>query len=132
MIDEAFIDIYDFNYDDLTIQYGCKEGKQGKFRIKIIDNKTNFILHQALMDVAPGLRLWTNFGYCKSFIYDAVTVIFELEGKKVLTQHYVINATPPRHTFVDFYCDQDLELYSYYEIFCEHVYSRHGVVIRRE
>ena len=127
MIDEDCLDIYDFNYDTLTIQYGCKAGKQGKFKVKIIDNKTRFILHQELMDVAPGLRLSTNFGYCKSFIYDAVTVIFELEGKKILEQQYVINVTPPRHAFVDFCCDQDLELYSYYEIFCENVYSRYGV-----
>ena len=88
MIDEDCIDIYDFNYDNLTIHYGCKEGKNGKFKIKIIDNKTNFIIHQELMDVSHGLRFWTNFGYCKNFIYDAVTVVFELEGTKILEQQY--------------------------------------------
>lgn len=127
MRDEECIAIYDFNYDTLTIQYGCKEGKNGQYKMKIIDNKTNFIIHQEVMHISHGLRLWTNFGYCKSFIYDAVTVVFEVEGTKMLEQQYVINATPPRHAFVDFCCDQDLELYSYYEIFCEHVYARHGV-----
>jgi FkbM family methyltransferase len=127
MVDEHLIDIYDFNYDTLTIQYGCKEDKHGKFKIKIIDNKTNFVIHQELMNVSHGLRFLTNFGYCKSFIYDAVTVVFELEGKKILEQQYVINATPPSNTFLDFCCDQDLELYSYYEVFCENVYSRYGV-----
>jgi FkbM family methyltransferase len=129
MIDEDCIEIYDFNYDTLTIHYGCKEGKNRKFKIKIIDNKTNFIIHQELMNVSHGLRLWTNFGYCKSFIYDAVTVMFELEGKKILEQQYWINSTPPRNAFFDFCCDQDLELYSYYEIFCENVYSRYGVAL---
>ena len=33
------------------------------------------------MHISHGLRYWTNFGYCKSFIYDAVTVVFEVEGK---------------------------------------------------
>ena len=88
MIDEDCIDIYDFNYDNLTIHYGCKEGKKGKFKIKIIDNKTNFIIHQELMDVSHGLRFWTNFGYCKNFIYDAVTVAFEVDGTKIFEQQY--------------------------------------------
>ena len=56
MRDEDCIDIYDFNYDTLTIQYGCKEGKNGKFKMKIIDNKTNFIIHQEVMYVSHGLR----------------------------------------------------------------------------
>jgi FkbM family methyltransferase len=127
MRDEDCIEIYDFNYDSLTIHYGCKEGKDGKVKIKILDNKTHFIIHQAVIDVSHGLKLWTNFGYCKNFIYDAVTVVFELEGKKILEQQYWINATPPSHAFIDFCCDQDLELYSYYEIFFDHVYSRYGV-----
>ena len=127
MVDEHLIDIYDFNYDTLTIQYGCKEDKHGKFKIKIIDNKTNFIIHQELMNLSHGLRFLTNFGYCKSFIYDAVTVVFELEGTKILEQQYWINTTPPNHAFVDFWCDQDLELYSYHEIFFDNVYSRYGV-----
>ena len=96
-------------------------------KLKYIDNKTNFIIHQELMDVSHGLRFWTNFGYCKNFIYDAVTVVFELEGTKILEQQYLINSTPPSHAFLDFCCDQDLELYSYYEIFCDNVYSRYGV-----
>jgi len=129
MIDEDFIDIYDFDYDKLTIQYGCKEGKDGKFKMKIIDNKTNFILHQELMNISYGLRFQTNFGYCKSFIYDAVTVVFELDGRKILEQQYVINVTPPSHAFVDFCCDQDLELYSYHEIFFDNVYSRYEVSV---
>jgi FkbM family methyltransferase len=41
----------------------------------------------------------------------------------------VINSTPPSHAFIDFCCDQDLELYSYYEIFCENVYARYGVAL---
>jgi FkbM family methyltransferase len=129
MIDEEFIDIYDFSYDTLSIHYGCKAGRDGQYKIKIIDNKTNFILHQELINISQGLRLWTNFGYCKSFIYDAVTVVFEWDGQKILEQQYVINTTPPSHAFVDFFCDQDLELYSYYEIFCENVYARYGVAL---
>jgi FkbM family methyltransferase len=129
MIDEDRIDIYDFNSETLTMHYGCKAGRDGKYKMKIIDNKTNFILHQEVLDVSHGRRLWTNFGYCKSFIYDAVTVVFEWEGQKILEQHYVINTTPPRHAFVDFCCDQDLELSSYYEIFCEQVYARYGIAI---
>jgi len=129
MSDEDCIEIYEFNYDNLTIHYGCKEGKYGKFKMKILDNKTNFIIHQEVMDVSHGLRFWTNFGYCKSFIYDAVTIVFEVEGKKVVEQHYMINATPPHHAFLDFWCDQDLELYSYYEIFFDHVYARYGVAL---
>jgi FkbM family methyltransferase len=129
MSDEDCIEIYEFNYDNLTIHYGCKEGKYGKFKIKILDNKTNFIIHQEVVDVSHGLRFWTNFGYCKSFIYDAVTIVFEVEGKKVVEQHYMINATPPHHAFLDFWCDQDLELYSYYEIFFDHVYARYGVAL---
>jgi FkbM family methyltransferase len=129
MRDEGFIDIYDFDHDNLTIQYGCKEGKNGKFKIKILDNKTNFILHQELMDVSYGHRFRTNFGYCKNFIYDAVTVVFELDGRKILEQQYLINLVPPSHAFVDFCCDQDLELYSYHEVFFDNVYSRYGVSI---
>lgn len=129
MLDEDCIDIYDFHYETLTIHYGCKEGKHGKYKMKIIDNKTNFIIHQELMNLSHGLRFWTNFSYCKSFIYDAVTVVFELDGKKMLEQHYWINSTPPSHAFLDFCCDQDLELSSYYEIFCENVYSRYGVAL---
>jgi FkbM family methyltransferase len=132
MRDEDFIDIYDFNYETLTIHYGCKEGTYEQFKIKIMDNKTNFILHQELMNVSRGPRFWTNFGYCKSFIYDAVTVFFELDGKKILEQEYLINAAPPSHAFIDFCCDQDLELYSYYEIFCENVYSRYGVSLEEK
>lgn len=49
MSDENCIEIYEFNYDNLTIHYGCKEGKYGKFKIKILDNKTNFIIHQEVM-----------------------------------------------------------------------------------
>jgi FkbM family methyltransferase len=127
MMDEDCIDIYDFNYDNLTVHYGCKGGMNGKFKIKIIDNKTNFIIHQELMDVSQDLRFWTNFSYCKDFIYDAVTVAFEVDGTKVLEQQYVINSMPPNHAFLDFFCDQDLELYSYYEIFCDNIYSRYGV-----
>jgi hypothetical protein len=37
MMDEECINIYDFNYDTLTIEYGWKEGKHGQFKIKIID-----------------------------------------------------------------------------------------------
>jgi hypothetical protein len=79
------------------------------------------------MDVSHGLRFWTNFCYCKDFIYDAVTVAFEVDGTKVLEQQYVVNSTPPNNAFLDFFCDQDLELYSYYEVFCDNVYSRYGV-----
>src|SRR4030095_9762608 len=129
MIGKDCIDIYDFNYDNLTIHYGCKEGKNGKFKIKIIDNKTNFIIHQELMDVSHGLRFLANFSYCKDFIYDAVTVTFEVDGAKILEQQYLINSTPPNDTFLDFFCDQDLELYSYYEIFCDNIYSRYGVLL---
>jgi len=75
MRDEDCIEIYDFNYDNLTIHYGCKEGMDGKVKIKILDNKTHFIIHQEVIDVSHGLRLWTNFGYCKSFIFDAVTSV---------------------------------------------------------
>ena len=127
MIDEDCIEIYDFDCENLTIHYGCKAGKKGKFKIKIIDHKTNFIIHQELMDVSHGPRFWTNFGYCKDFIYDAVTVAFEVDGTKILEQQYVINSTPPHHAFLDFVCDQDLELSSYHEIFCDHVYDRYGV-----
>jgi FkbM family methyltransferase len=132
MSNEDGIEIYDFNYDTLTIQYGCKEGKHGKYKIKILDNKTNFIIHQEVIDVSPGLRLRTNFDYCKSFIYDAVTVVFELEGKQISAQQYWINTVPPSHAFVDFWCDQDLELYSYYEIFFDHVYTRYGVALEEK
>jgi FkbM family methyltransferase len=97
--------------------------------MKILDNKTNIILHQEVIDVSPGLRRRTKFAYCKSFIYDAVTVVFECEGKQILAQHYCINTTPPNHAFVDFWCDQDLELSSYYEIFFDQVYARHGVAV---
>ena len=45
------------------------------------------------MQGAQGRRFWTNFGYCKNFIYDAVTVVFEVEGTRILAQQYVINAT---------------------------------------
>ena len=55
--------------------------------------------------------------------------MFELEGKKILEQQYWINMTPPSHAFVDFCCDRDLELYSYYEIFFDNVYSRYGVAL---
>ena len=55
MVDEHLIDIYDFNYDTLTIQYGCKEGQNGKCKIKILDNRTNFIIHQEVIDVSHGL-----------------------------------------------------------------------------
>jgi FkbM family methyltransferase len=127
MRDDDCIEIYDFNYDTLTVHYGCKEGKHREFKVKIIDNKTNFILHQELVKVSQSLRFWTDFGYCKSFIYDTVTIVFEVEGTKILEQQYVINTTPPGNTFLDFCCDQDLELYSYYEVFCENVYSRYGV-----
>ena len=82
MSDEGCIEIHDFNYDTLTIQYGCKEGKHGKVKMKILDNKTNFIIHQEVIDVSPGVRLGTSFAYCKSFIYDAVTVVFEFEEKR--------------------------------------------------
>lgn len=129
MRDEDCIEIYDFNSDTLTLQYGCKEGTTGTCKIKIIDNRTNFIIHQEVLDVSQGLRLWTNFGYCKNFIYDAVTIVFELEGTKILEQQYRINTTPPNHAFVHFWCDQDLELYSYHEIFFDHVYARHGVAL---
>jgi len=132
MSDEDCIEIYDFNYDTLTIQYGCKEGKHGKYKIKILDHKTNFIIHQEVRDISHGLRLWTNFAYCKSFIYDAVTVVFEFEGTKILEQQYWINTTPPHHAFVDFWCDQDLELYSYYEIFFDHIYARYGVALEAD
>ena len=113
----------------LTIQYGRKAGTTGTLKMKIIDNKTNFIIHQELLDVSHSLPCCTNFGYCKSFIYDAVTVVFEVDGRKIVEQQYVINATPPRHALVDFYCDQDLELSSYYEVFFEHVYARNGVAL---
>jgi FkbM family methyltransferase len=129
---EDYIEIYGFNYDNLTIHYGCKQGKHGKVKIKILDNKTNFIIHQEVIDISHGLRWWTNFGYCKSFIYDAVTVVFELEGKQILAQQYWINTTPPNHAFVDFWCDQDLELYSYYEIFFDQAYSRYGVALEEK
>ena len=39
----------------------------------------------------------------------------------------MINATPPSNAFLDFCCDQDLELYSYYEVFYDNIYSRYGV-----
>src|SRR4051812_45845274 len=129
MSDEDWIEIYDFNYESLTIHYGCKEGTEGKVKMQILDNKTHFIIHQAVLDVSHGLQWWTNFGYCKNFIYDAVTVVFEVEGTKILEQQYEINATPPSHAFLDFCCDQDLELYSYYEIFFDHVYARYGVAL---
>jgi FkbM family methyltransferase len=129
MSDEGWIEIYNFNYDTLTIQYGCKEGKDGKCKIKILDNRTNFIIHQEVIDVSYGVKLGTNFDYCKSFIYDAVTVVFEVEGTKIWEQQYWINTTPPNHAFIDFWCDQDLELYSYHEIFFDHVYARYGVAL---
>ena len=68
-----------------------------------------------MLDLSPGVSWCTNFGYCKRFIYDAVTVVFEVEGKKIVEHQYCINTTPPNHAFVDFWCDQDLELYSYYQ-----------------
>jgi hypothetical protein len=37
MIDKDCIEIYDFNDDNLTIHYGCKDGTNGKFKIKVID-----------------------------------------------------------------------------------------------
>src|SRR5215471_12586623 len=115
MRDEASIEIYDFNYDTLTISYGCPAGTHGKCKMKILDNRTHFIIHQEVLDLSPGVSWCTNFGYCKRFIYDAVTVVFEVEGKKIVEHQYCINTTPPNHAFVDFWCDQDLELYSYYQ-----------------
>ena len=72
MRDDDWIEIYDFNSETLTLHYGCKEGTYREFKIKVIDNKTNFIIHQELMQGAQGRRFWTNFGYCENFIYDAV------------------------------------------------------------
>jgi hypothetical protein len=132
MRDDDWIEIYDFNSETLTLHYGCKEGTHREFKIKVIDNKTNFIIHQELMQRAQGRRFWTTFGYCKNFIYDAVTVVFEVEGARILEQQYVINTTPPSHTFLNFCCDQDLELYSYHEIFFDHVYSRYGVALEEK
>jgi FkbM family methyltransferase len=132
MRDDDWIEIYDFNSETLTLHYGCKEGTYREFKIKVIDNKTNFIIHQELMQGAQGRRFWTNFGYCKNFIYDAVTVVFEVEGTRILEQQYVINAIPPSHAFVNFCCDQDLELYSYHEIFFDHVYSRYDVALEEK
>jgi len=42
MRDEASIEIYDFNYDTLTISYGCPAGTHGKCKMKILDNRTHF------------------------------------------------------------------------------------------
>jgi FkbM family methyltransferase len=132
MREADLIEIYDFNYENLTIHYGCKEGRQGTCKIKIIDNKTNFILHQEVMHIAPGQSFWTSVGSYKSFIYDAVTVVFEVEGHKILEQQYWINATPTSHALSGFCCEQDLEVSSYYEIFCEQVYARHGVALEAQ
>jgi FkbM family methyltransferase len=129
MRDDNWIEIYDFNAETLTIQYGCKAAKHGTCKLKILDNKTNFILHQEVIDASPGVRRWTTFAYCKSFIYDAVTVVCEVNGTKMWEQQYRINATPPQHAFVDFWCDQDLELYSYYEVFFDQVYARYGIAV---
>ena len=129
MSDDARIEIYDFLADTLTLQYGCRDGQVNACKLKIIDNKTQGILHQERRDVAQGQRVWTSFGYCQRWIYDAVTVMFEVEGTTLLAQQYVINTTPPPHPFVDFCCEQDVELSSYYEVFGEQVYARHGVAV---
>ena len=66
MSDDARIEIYDFNADTLTLQYGCRDGQVNACKMKIIDNKTQGIIHQERRDVAQGQRVWTNFGYCQT------------------------------------------------------------------
>ena len=62
MRDDDWTEICDFNSETLTLQYGCKEGRE--FKIKVIDNKTNFIIHQELTG-SPGLEILDQFWVLK-------------------------------------------------------------------
>jgi hypothetical protein len=112
MSDDGWIDIDAFDAETLTLQYGCHAGKDGQYTLKIIDHHTQGILHQEVVALAGGQRVSTQFGYCKPWIYDAVTVVFEVEGHRLVEQPYGVHTTPPYEACVAFAWEQDVEVSS--------------------
>jgi autotransporter strand-loop-strand O-heptosyltransferase len=126
---EPSIEISNFNSEELYVEYFLKKEFKDKIKLKIIDNTNGFILHQESLSLSLNLNFWTTFKFCKGFITDSVSIIFESNGKILLNKKFTIYEQKNINVFSNLSFDKDVEVYSYAEIFYHKTYCKYGLDI---
>ena len=128
---EPLIEIKDFNSQELYFEYFLKKEFKDKIKVKIIDNANGFILHQEILSLYLNVNFWTTFKFCKGFITDSVSIIFESNGKTLLNKKFTIYEQKNINVFSNLSFDKDVEVYSYAEIFYHKNYCKYGLDVNK-
>lgn len=124
---ESLIEITNFNSEELTFEYFLKKDFKDKIKVKIIDNTNGFILYQEVLSLCLNTKFWTSFKFCKGFITDSVSIIFESNGKILLNKKFIVYEEKNINIFSNLSFDKDVESYSYAEIFYYKNYRKYGL-----
>jgi hypothetical protein len=124
---ESLIEINKFDSNELYFEYFIKKEFKDRIKLKIIDDTTGFILHQEILSLSLNVNFWTAFKFCKGFITDSVSIIFESNGKILLNKKFTVYEEKNINVFSNLSFDKDIEAYSYAEIFYHKTYCKYGL-----
>ncbi len=126
---ESVIEITKFDTNELYFEYFIKKEFNEKIKLKIIDDTNGFILHQESLNLSLNLLYWTTFKFCKNFITDSVSIIFQCDGKTLLHKKFTIYEQKNLNLFSHLSFEKDVEVFSYAEIFYHKAYCRYDLDI---
>lgn len=124
---DSLIEIKNFNSEELLLEYVLKTDFKNKIKLTIIDDTSGFILYQESLKLCLGTLFWTDFKFCKNYITDSVSIIFEYNGKIFLNKKFTVHKQKNINLFSNFSFEKDIEISSYLEVLHKKTYSRYNI-----
>lgn len=129
-INENYIELIRFDKNECTVHYRLIKQIDSHLKIKIIDNKNKFIIHrEVLKNIIPNVSFWTTFNFAKNFIYRDISIVFELNNQIVYRKSFCVYEIPNINIFSEYLFDEDLDFFSYFEVFGKDIYKNHDIEI---
>jgi len=125
------INIVTIDKEASKVIYSCDTNKIENFKIKIIDPSTGFIIYQEDLSLEGGCEYWTDFSYYKNFITEKIKIIFEQDSHIILEQVCFFNWVLNNFFPVSFGFQEDVEFYSYYEVFHKNLYNKYNIDVEK-
>lgn len=121
------IDLFNYDASQCIIHYKLLKEINEPVKILITDCKNKFIIHQELLNLPIGCNFWTTFLYAKDVIYQDVLITFEIKNDIIFQKNIRIHEFPNETIFKNFQFNNDIELFSYLEIFNKNLYSKYNI-----
>lgn len=129
-INNDYIELTNFDKNECVVHYRLIKEIYCPLKIKIIDNKNGFIVYQeAFKNIVTNINYWTSFNFAKNYIHQDVAIVFELNDEVIYQKSYRIHDQENHNIFSEYRFDNDLDFFSYLEVFAKNLYKNYGIEV---